>query len=114
MPLPALAGLPWLASIIITALVYIFEFAVKNLTKKVGIIVVLVAALALLINEFISRVTSYATSIISSIPQIDFVPYFMPSIFGLCISVVIGFELLATTYRLATRFAVRKASIFAA
>ncbi|MCD8523940.1 MAG: minor coat protein [Saccharospirillaceae bacterium] len=79
MPLPVIAGLPWLAAVIGAAFAAIFSWLVKFFTKRVAVTLAIVALVVSATAAFVALITGLVSSL----------EYVLPPWFSLAVQMVV-------------------------
>lgn len=92
MPLPVLAGLPWVASILGGLFSALFGFFAKYLTKRLAIVVAAISAIGGLTAAFFALLNTAMGALTATVPpDVSIVlSHVLPDNFQLCISTLLG------------------------
>ena len=104
MPAPAILGIPTLAAFASSLVATFFAYIIKYVQRRFMVIALFVTLMAVAIKAFVNYVADILGGLFDAIPQLAFVPYFVPSSLSYCLSVIVGLELTITLYRVSTRF----------
>lgn len=90
------------------------RWAALNLGRKFFVVALWVAGVSLAVSVFIEFMSGLFVEVFSTIPEIPYLPYFLPGNLVLCLQVIASAHAVSATYALSARIAARKAAIFAA
>ena len=100
MPLPLLAGIPWLAGVIGAFFVAMFTWLVQFVTKKIALVLAVVSVIALVTTTFFAAIHSViaALSFVSPPFLSTAVSWVVPDNFTACVSAILTAHLLKWAY----------------
>jgi hypothetical protein len=100
MPLPVLAGIPWLVGILAGAFSAILGFFVKYFTKRFAFVLAAVALIAGITSAFFAAVLAFLSLItyVTPDPVVVAVSWVIPSNFPACATAIISAHFLKWVY----------------
>ena len=103
MPVPAILGLPWLATAIGSLFSGLFVFFAQYLTKRVAVIAAVIALVLASTLGMIALIESLLTGITYIAPDFQYVGLILPSNFSSCLGACITARLAYWAYSWNTR-----------
>lgn len=92
MPLPVIAGIPWLAGLLGGLFSAVFGFFAKYLTKRLAIVAAAITAITALTAGFFSMILAAMNGINASLPTDVgiLIGHVLPSNFELCVATILS------------------------
>ena len=100
MPLPVLAGLPWLAGVIASAFAGLFAWFMTFVTKRFAIVAAGVVIIVSLTSSLYAALAALVSTLALTLPPtlVGNVGLFVPSNLGACVSIYVSARLLRWAY----------------
>lgn len=100
MPLPVIAGLPWLAGVIGGLFASVLGFFTKYLTKRLAIVAAAVTAIVGLTTAFFAAISTLLGGLTAAIPAdvVMLLGHIMPANVTACISALLSAQVLRYAY----------------
>lgn len=100
MPIPVLAGIPWLANIVIAAFSGLFGWFIQFFTRRFALVAAGIVLLATITAAFFVAIEALISGLSLSMPSIIVVgvSHLVPSNMSACLSILISARLLRYAY----------------
>ena len=114
MPLPVLAGIPWLASIIASAFAGLFAWFMTFVTKRFAIVAAGIAIIVGLTSGLYAALGALVSTLAVTLPStlVGNVGLFVPSNLSACVSIYVSARLLRWAYDWNVKIVMAKMAAF--
>lgn len=105
------------ASMFNAVFLWVFEairWATLKFTRKFFVVALWVASVSVAVSFLVDFISNTFLDITATIPEVPYLPYFMPNNLVFCLQIIASVHAVSATYSLAARIAAKKAEIFAA